>query len=147
MLIPQIANLITVTRFWNTLRCLHCNNNALSPKRKLPDGTENPAYDKTGPVDDAVVEGFRTEYVSKQDTTIDESCCERMEGKDGEGVAKCSNKDKPVQRHNTIYMLNEASSGIPLNIEFHRSKENCAPKGVYGKMFDICTRLVQYLPR
>ncbi|KAK3253002.1 hypothetical protein CYMTET_37724, partial [Cymbomonas tetramitiformis] len=33
-----------------------------------------------------------------------------MEGKDGEGAAKCYNKDKPKQRHNKQYALNEAST-------------------------------------
>ncbi|KAK3234945.1 hypothetical protein CYMTET_54824 [Cymbomonas tetramitiformis] len=65
-----------------------------------------------------------------------------MEGKDSEGAAKCYNKDKPKQRHNKQYALNEASTGIPLWFEMHRSKENMVAKSDKGKMFDICQRLV-----
>ncbi|KAK3250300.1 hypothetical protein CYMTET_40313 [Cymbomonas tetramitiformis] len=66
-----------------------------------------------------------------------------MEGKDGEGAAKCYNKDKPKQRHNKQYGLNEAGSGIPLWLEMHRSKENMVAASDKGKMFDICKRLCE----
>ena len=128
------------------MRYLCVYNRATKPPLNLPDGTPNPAYDrmyKTKRVHDSVMCSPADEYIPARETTIDESCTERMEGKDGEGAAKCYNKDKPIQRHNKLYALNEAGSGVPLAMEMHRSRVNQSESGAHGKMYDICRRLVQ----
>ncbi|KAK3264958.1 hypothetical protein CYMTET_26327 [Cymbomonas tetramitiformis] len=142
--IPQIANVIGSGKLQQFWRYFHAADNSKAEKKKLPTGEDNPAYDnlyKTRVVHDSFNANLVAAYRPKQKVTIDESCGEKMEGKDGEGAAKCYNKDKPKQRHNKQYALNEASTGIPLWFEMHRSKENMVAKSDKGKMFDICQRL------
>ncbi|KAK3273215.1 hypothetical protein CYMTET_18523 [Cymbomonas tetramitiformis] len=143
--LPQIANVISSGKLQQFWRYFHAADNSNAEKKKLPTGEDNPNYDnlyKTRVVHDSFNANLVACYRPKQDVTIDESCGEKMEGKDGEGAAKCYNKDKPKQRHNKQYALNEASTGIPLWFEMHRSKENMVAKSDKGKMFDICQRLV-----
>ena len=140
-----IAQLLPRNRAQQLLRYLCVYDRDKKPPLNNPDGTPNPNYDrffKTKRVHDSVSVNLAEEYTPEASCTIDESCAERMEGKDGEGAAKCYNKDKPIQRHNKMYVLNEAGSGITLAMESHRSRVNQTPPGPHGKMYDICQRLV-----
>ncbi|KAK3249931.1 hypothetical protein CYMTET_40665 [Cymbomonas tetramitiformis] len=141
----NIANVISSARLQQFWRFFHAADNSKAEKKKLPTGEANPNYDnlyKTRVIHDSFNANLVAAYRPKKEVTIDESCGEKMEGKDGEGAAKCYNKDKPKQRHNKQYALNEASTGIPMWFEMHRSKENMVAKSDKGKMFDICQRLV-----
>ncbi|KAK3282101.1 hypothetical protein CYMTET_10139, partial [Cymbomonas tetramitiformis] len=84
--VPQIANIASSGRLQQFWRYFHAADNSKAPKKKLPDGEPNPEYDnlyKTRVMHDSLNANLASTYTPKQDVTIDESCGEKMEGKDG----------------------------------------------------------------